>query len=246
MRGRIALAAVLCLLAAGIFVGMGALPASAGGPPDPTQPCDPEFTGTSGDDVIFGDDGDNVLCGRAGNDKLFAGEGFDVLKGQDGNDQLFSGDDWAWDYLLGGRGADRLVPVDDTNTLNGGPGHDEADYSFNDCAIDAFLFDGVIYKGKCGTDSLDFGGGLSTVEDVTGTVWFDSIEGDVSANVLMGGASDDEIHGRGGEDSLYGQLGDDALFGEGGNDYLNGGDQSTVGDVCFGGAGTNTIVNCFP
>src|SRR6266508_4973241 len=171
MRGRIALAAVLCL-AAGLIVGIGALPASAGANPT----CHPEFTGTSGDDVIVGDGYDNHICGRAGNDKLFGLEGEDVLEGQDGNDQLFAGDDWDWDVLLGGRGADRLVPVDDSNTLNGGPGHDVADYSFNDCAIDAFLFDGVIYKGKCCTDSLDFGGGLSTVEDVTGTVWFDSIE----------------------------------------------------------------------
>ncbi len=239
-RSRIVLATVLCLLAAGIFVGIGAVPASAGAP----SYCEEEFTGTSGDDVIVGDDGDNHICGRAGNDKLFGLEGDDTLEGQDGNDQLFSGDDWDWDVLLGGRGADLLVPVDDSNTLNGGPGHDVADYSFNDCSIGAYLFDGVIYK--CGTDYIDFGGGRSTVENVIGTVWEDYIEGDVSANRLEGNASNDEIHGRGGEDSLYGQLGDDALFGEGGNDYLNGGDQSTVGDVCFGGAGTNTIVNCFP
>ncbi|HYU56429.1 MAG TPA: hypothetical protein VEO00_00070 [Actinomycetota bacterium] len=244
MRGRIALAAVLCL-AAGLIVGIGALPASAGANPT----CDPEFTGTSGDDVIVGDGYDNHICGRAGNDKLFGLEGEDVLEGQDGNDQLFAGDDYDYDYLWGGRGRDRLVPGWDYNELNGGPGHDVADYSIGTegCNVQAYLWDA--YIDKCDGyyyDSIVFANDLSTVENVTGTPWEDYFEGDVQANRLVGGASGDEAHGRGGEDSLYGQLGDDLLLGEGGNDYLNGGDQSTVGDVCFGGAGTNTIVNCFP
>ncbi|HYU56427.1 MAG TPA: hypothetical protein VEO00_00060 [Actinomycetota bacterium] len=219
------------------------MPASAGVGPDPTQPCDPEFTGTSGDDVIFGSDWDDVICGRAGNDKLFGGDGEDVLKGQDGNDQLFGGDDS--DSLVGGIGGDRLVAGFGVDLLNGGPGKDTADYSLT-CGVIGSLNTGFI--DNCADDDyVTFANGVSTVENLIGSpVFNDELEGDGQANEIRGNGGNDFISGRGGEDRLFGEAGDDLIRGDGGDDFINGGDQSTIGDVCSGGAGTNTIINCFP
>jgi Ca2+-binding RTX toxin-like protein len=64
--------------------------------------------GSSGNDTLIGDHGNNVLDGQGGNDYLFANDGTDVLNGRNGTD-----------YLCGGNGAD---------TLDGGPGTDTACY----------------------------------------------------------------------------------------------------------------------
>ena len=69
--------------------------------------------GTTGDDVLYGGDandvlaakaGDDVLYGGAGNDILIGNEGDDVLRGEDGDDQLVGR--LGADILIGGEGDD--------------------------------------------------------------------------------------------------------------------------------------------
>ena len=65
------------------------------------------ITGSKANDVLVGRGGNDVLRGGTGNDRLYGGPGKDVLAGEVGNDRLYARD--------GVR-----------ETVNGGPGFDEA------------------------------------------------------------------------------------------------------------------------
>ena len=69
--------------------------------------------GGSGNDALYGDGGNDVLLGGDGNDDLIGGAGDDVLVGGDGND-----------ILLGGTGNDLIIGSDDNDLLVGGGGED--------------------------------------------------------------------------------------------------------------------------
>ena len=77
---------------------------------------DDVIRGDDGNDVLFGQGGADLLEGGDGNDLLFGGKGRDTLRGGDGDDGLFGGSDK--DDLDGGSGDDHVK--------NGGPddGHD--------------------------------------------------------------------------------------------------------------------------
>ena len=49
------------------------------------------FTGTEGDDVIYGDADDNTLVGNAGNDAIYGGDGNDVITDGAGSDTIDGG-----------------------------------------------------------------------------------------------------------------------------------------------------------
>ncbi|MGD1866888.1 MAG: calcium-binding protein [Phormidesmis sp.] len=67
-------------------------------------------------EVIFGQDGNDLIDGRGGNDRLFGGNGVDTLLGGEGND-----------FLSGGAGND---------TLLGGGGNDTFELAGNDVILD--------------------------------------------------------------------------------------------------------------
>ena len=69
--------------------------------------------GYSGNDTIFGDEG---------NDKLFGGKGADTLTGGVGKDKLVGGK--GADTLIGGGWTDRLIGGKGKDTLTGGGGKD--------------------------------------------------------------------------------------------------------------------------
>ncbi|MEM6382825.1 MAG: calcium-binding protein [Pseudomonadota bacterium] len=70
------------------------------------------------------------------------------------------------------------------------------------------------------------GDSFSSIENVIGTNFEDSLRGDNVANTLEGRDGDDAMAGRGGDDTLLGGDGDDRLFGGDGADVLDGGDDS--------------------
>ncbi|MCP4071252.1 MAG: hypothetical protein GY742_05860, partial [Hyphomicrobiales bacterium] len=81
------------------------------------------ITGTSGDDILKGDDGVcNRLIGRKGNDRLEGKDYDDNLSGGEGNDTLTGGE--GNDNLSGGEGNDTLTGGEGNDTLTGGPGED--------------------------------------------------------------------------------------------------------------------------
>jgi Ca2+-binding RTX toxin-like protein len=170
------------------------------------------ITGGSGDDVLIGNEQDNVLNGGPGNDTLDGGLGADRMIGGPGNDTVTYADRTASvsvnmldpgndgeagegdlstgvENFIGGAGNDTMIGDDQANTLDGGPGND-------------------VLIGNGGND------------------------------VLIGGPGNDRLTGGDGNDTLRGGEGDDVMRGGAGNDYLDGGPGD---DVLDGGPGADTM-----
>lgn len=154
----------------------------------------------------------DVFAGADGNETLSGIGGADVLSGRGGDDTLRGGDDN--DTLDGGAGNDRLI---------GGDGIDTASYASATKAVAVRL--GVI-------GSLDTGGAgrdlISSIENVTGSRFDDTLAGDGTANVLRGGAGADKLSGGDGDDLLAGDAGDDTLTGGAGFDTADYGSATTA------------------
>ncbi|WP_415283019.1 PKD domain-containing protein [Candidatus Nitrososphaera sp. FF02] len=175
------------------------------------------IVGTSGADLILGNNYRNNIHAGSGNDCVIAGGGDDVVFGGDGNDQIYGGigNDWIYgqkgdDKEYGQDGNDFIHGLIDSNVLDGGNGND-------------FIVSGpknnVIYAGA-GDDVVHAGSGNDTV---------------------YGGAGDDELFGHEGNDKIYGESGEDKIHGGSGNDTIDGGSNN---DWCYGGSGSNTVTNC--
>jgi serralysin len=82
---------------------------------------------------------------------------------------------------------------------------------------------------------------LLNIENLTGSIFSDSLSGNTGANTLAGGAGNDALYGGAGADSLDGGAGDDRLFGGAGADTLDGGADSDTAD--YSGAGSNIIAS---
>lgn len=81
--------------------------------------------GTSGNDVIVGNDLDNLIVGAGGNDLICGGGGNDDLRGGSGDDMLSGGP--GDDILRGGSGMDVLNGDDGRDTIDGGRNNDRID-----------------------------------------------------------------------------------------------------------------------
>ena len=131
--------------------------------------------------------GNDTIDGMGGRDIICGGEGTDVVRGGRSND------------LLSGDAGD--------DALDGGPGDsDAAVYPSSPTAIAADLAAGTVTG--FGADTV------TSIEDVGGSRFADSIAGDGKWNTLWGWHGNDRISARGGRDWLSG---------EGGNDRLDGG-----------------------
>jgi Ca2+-binding RTX toxin-like protein len=125
------------------------------------------------DDVLTGSGETNDLYGLSGNDDLYGLDGNDGLAGGDGND-----------ILEGGRGADYL---------EGGAGLDTASYDDSSTAVNADLRNGTGFS----EGSFDT---LVGIENLTGSAFGDTLQGNDGDNVL---------DGRGGGDYMAGHRGND-------------------------------------
>jgi Ca2+-binding RTX toxin-like protein len=161
--------------------------------------------GGSAADVLTGSAADNVLAGGGAGDTIAAGAGDDTLNGNAGVDSMFGGDNH--DTLQGGTGAD---------TMGGGPGIDKADYSDAltgiDVTLDDVANDGVPAEG----DNVS-----TTIENVLGGRFNDTIQGDGDPNGLIGGLGADTLKGAPGSDVITGGSGTDSLVGGAGADELH-------------------------
>ena len=152
-------------------------------------------TGTSLDDTLRGDVGANTLLGGSGNDSLFGSGGDDVLIGDIGNDNLNGGD--GDDILIGGAGAD---------ALDGGSGVDTASYQNAASGVRADLSN----VGSLGDANGDTYVGI---ENIFGSNFNDTLQGNSNANELFGGAGNDTLFGWQGQDTLIGGAGNDLIYG---------------------------------
>ncbi len=187
-----------------------------------------------GDDIIYGFGGNDTLNGDAGNDYLFGGDGNDKLEGRDDDDHLFGGD--GNDKLEGGAGNDVFYGSEGADRFSGGEGIDTLSYADSPEGVQ---FDSrYVFATNTGGDAAgDRIGDIltSTLENLIGSAYNDTLIGNSLANSLVGGAGDDILQGHGGNDTLVGGVGDDILQGHEGNDTLVGG----VGDDLLQGHGGN-------
>ncbi len=152
-------------------------------------------SGGDGGDVIIGNALANVLRGNKGND---------TISGREANDLLYGGSEN--DTLLGGAGADKLF---------GESGLDTASYATSPVAVKINL----LTKSYTGGDAA--GDTYSSIENVTGSSFADTLTGDNGANTLSGLAGNDRLDGGAGDDTLLGGAGADLHIGGTGRDLVS-------------------------
>ena len=191
--------------------------------PPTTGEVQPE-TILTGNDLIFGGDGNdviqdfygkNVIHGESGNDDVFTGSGKDMLYGGLGDDSLYSGE-----------GADTLHGGDGNDALDGGYGAD-------------------IIRGGSGNDQIDGGSRFSLFGIKSSNN--DTLFGEDGDDLLISKTyrnGIDQLYGGTGNDTLIGGT-DDLLYGGTGDDQIqveaNGVDVRDAGVIShiYGGLGTD-------
>ncbi|WP_342059908.1 Ig-like domain-containing protein, partial [Aeromonas sp. OTU364] len=118
--------------------------------------------GGDGNDILFGQGGDDFLYGGAGNDILFGGSGNDTLYGESGSDVLSggSGNDTLYggtgnDVLSGGLGNDILIGGVGDDILKGDAGSDTFTWLKGDTVAGSVAKDYVVDFSKSEGDKLD-------------------------------------------------------------------------------------------
>jgi Ca2+-binding RTX toxin-like protein len=187
---------------------------NAGGGPDTVSGAGNDTTGLPFPSALTlnGDAGGDALTGGAGIDTVNGGAGADLLNGGGNNDNLFGGSED--DGLDGGLGND---------SINGMSGTDTGLFASATSAVTVNLRIETT-TGGAGSDTL------TGVENVTGSVFADTLIGDLEANAL---------DGAGGDDILRGELGADPLVGGDGTDLA---DYSTAEVPATVNLGTGTGV----
>jgi serralysin len=199
-------------------------------------------TGGSGNDVLVGNAANNVLIGNGGNDSLSGGSGNDTASyattaagvtvslavataqntGGSGIDTLNS-----IENLIGSAFNDSLTGNGAANILEGGAGNDVlAGGGGVDTAIYSGASDRIVISLAVASAQNTRSQGydtLSSIENVVGTAFNDSLTGNSAANVLSGGDGNDVFTGGAGNDTIQGGNGVDRMEGGAGDDVLAGG-----------------------
>lgn len=232
----------------------------------------------AGDDRVVNGDGNDTLDGGAGFDILVLGPGggsvdlsitgpqdtgqgidiirnFEQVQGGAGGDTIIGDDNpnrlegaGGDDSIFGLGGDDVLIGNEGNDTLNGGADRDTAEYLGAAAGIVVDLGSGAPQVSDDGDGGQDT---LISIENISGSNFNDTIEGDGGDNVLSGNGGNDTIEGNGGNDTIDGGAGDDDLDGQGGTDtvsYASAAAAVTVlltitGGQNTGGAGTDTLKN---
>ncbi|MGX5800447.1 Ig-like domain-containing protein [Bradyrhizobium sp. Arg314] len=130
--------------------------------------------GYGGEDTIDGGAGNDIIWGQAGDDVLHGGEGDDLLRGGPGNNQLFG--DAGNDVLYGGSG---------TDAFDGGDGWDAVSYEASKQGVDIDLSLEIQRGGDAEGDTF------VGIEEIRGSSFNDTLNGDRYLNKLVGGAGND-------------------------------------------------------
>ena len=154
-------------------------------------------TGGSGNDLLTGNAGANVLSGGNGNDTFFAtmGDGNDTINGGGGIDTV--------DFSA----TDAGVSITTAGAIGAATG------------IDVFTsIENII--GSQGNDTITFNGGANVLDGRGGN---DTINAGAANDTLLGGAGNDTLNGEAGADTLNGEAGNDTLTGGASNDTIDAG-----------------------
>jgi len=193
------------------------------------------LTGNTGANVLDGGSGNDILIGGAGGDTLIGGAGTDrasyttatlaviaSLANAAGNTGDAAGDTYSGiENLTGGAGDDTLTGDATANALDGGNGNDllsggagadaltggagtdTASYATAAAGVVANLTTPASNTGDAAGDTY------TTIENLTGSAFNDTLTGTTGANVLDGGAGGDTLTGGAGADTLIGGAGID-------------------------------------
>ena len=193
------------------------------------------FEGGEGDDVVFGERGNDILRGGPGDDQLFGGIGDDLLQGGPGNDRLAGG--FGTDSI-DGEGGDDYVRGDSTidRIFDSGGGSDTLSYSTGitpgfggTVPVTGFPAPsgerGLRLELGAGGENAEngvapLGGGVDEVEIGV----FETIVGTPFSDYVVGTGAAETVYGGGGADALVGGGGADNLVGGADGDYVNGGE----------------------
>ncbi len=148
------------------------------------------LTGNIGRDTLEGGDGDDTLIGKSNEDVLLGGDGDDRLEGGNDNDRLVGG---ANDDSLYGDGGD--------DTLIGGSGDDYIEGGTHDGEGDTLSYENALSFVKVNLKNSNpqyTGASTNTdtirgIENILGSNYDDTIEGDGGNNLLDGGDGVDTI-----------------------------------------------------
>lgn len=193
--------------------------------------------GSAKNDILTGNSGTNQIEGGAGDDIMDGGAGTDTLAYQtatsgvtvsllltDAQDTIGAGKDTIINFesITGSAYNDVLIGNTGSNTLKGGDGNDTLDGGAgNDTIAGENGVDTVSYLSAASavtvnltlTAAQNTGGGgtdtITTIENITGSDYNDTLTGDSGANTLKGGSGNDLLEGGAGDDSLYGDFGID-------------------------------------
>jgi Ca2+-binding RTX toxin-like protein len=166
------------------------------------------ITGSGFDDSFVGTASDNIIDGGAGVDTVsYAAEAGGVsvnlstgaVSTQSGFDILTS-----IENVTGGLGDDAFVGTSSDNVIDGGSGLDSVSYESATGGVNVNLDTGVV-TGAAGADTL------TSIEDVTGSGFDDTLNGTAASNMILAGAGADAIVSGGGDDVIDGGVGTDTL-----------------------------------
>src|SRR5690606_24004914 len=105
-----------------------------------------DIDGGSGDDVIHGGDGANVIFGGGGNDEIHAGSGFNHIDGGRGDDVIHGGG--GQNIISAGTGNDQVNLVGSGNTVYTGDGRTQVDGAHADDIVYATVNDLINASGS--------------------------------------------------------------------------------------------------
>lgn len=204
----------------------------------------------TGNDYLYGDEGEDYIYGGAGDDEIEGGNDNDYIFGENDDDTI-SGDDGD-DYIEGGAGNDIIHGGNGNDIIYGGIRDEDSETGLSDNSI--LSGEDEIY-GDAGDDYILGGNENDTIyggddnDSIFGEDGEDTIDGENGDDYIEGGKDKDLIHGGDGNDIIYGGLrdansedgqsdtsidsGDDEIYGDDGNDVIFGGDGD---DFIDGGA----------
>jgi Ca2+-binding RTX toxin-like protein len=242
------------------------------------------LVGAGGNDTLVGGGGSDTLVGGTGSDSLVGGGGNDWasyssatqgvqadLSGGNLGANDAAGDTFnSVENLIGSAYADILYGSNVANTLQGGGGDDTlaggggADVLDGGTGTDTASYRNATTGGVLaslaspGSNTGDAQGDTYTsIENIEGSDFADTLVGDGNVNQLWGRAGNDSLVGGSGNDTLDGGVGNDTLDGGVGDDYLVGGegndrmsdtsgnntfDMTSGQDSATGGAGNDTFI----
>ncbi|MBT6362284.1 MAG: DUF4114 domain-containing protein, partial [Rhodospirillaceae bacterium] len=219
-----------------------------------------DIDGTSGEDMLFGTQGDDTISGEGDEDVLYGGDGDDILEGDGHDDRLFGGDGddtldggSSDDFLVGGAGNDVAIggSGEDVYVFRPGDGQDVFEGGSGDDTIVLLNDEGALADRSEWTlnltsgsyeesdDKIEFSGGAEgTIEFADGsTLSFNGVQSiDWSGEVDLGG---DEAHfadEAGATITTGGE--EDSIMGTDSDDVINSGSDEDVVDA---GAGDDII-----